>query len=404
MPRTRILMMSSAFALVGAVPAFADLTAQQVIDDYLKQLRLYGFEVDVINQVSSPGKIEVEGFSMAASMPEGDFRFSVPGGVFTELGDGSVEVTYPDVMPMAMDLSIEGEEDVSFSMNFVQTNTQMNVSGIPEEIRYAYSSDKMALQDFEITEPREAEDLEFGVSFEMLGLSGVSQFIGGGTVRDMDAEVSIDSIAMTFSAKPEDDDMVDFSLEGRNFETAYSGKVAPQDVGASLADTILAGNETKGTLAHGALSYGLQVEGPDGALDVAAEIASGEIDFNMDRDGLAYGGAQSGISTTVGGSMIPFPPMTFKIAESDGRFAMPVVPSDDEQEFALRMAYRGIELDPMIWGMFDPAGQLPRDLINLVIDLDGLGVLSEDIFDPEFAEQATEVPGELIAVNLRELL
>ncbi|MCV6591878.1 MAG: DUF2125 domain-containing protein, partial [Silicimonas sp.] len=105
-----------------------------------------------------------------------------------------------------------------------------------------------------------------------------------------------------------------------------------------------------------------------------------------------------------GGSAIPLPPMTFKMDEQSGRLKMPVVPGEAKQDFALVMALKGLEIDPFVWSMIDPGGQLPRDAATLVIDTAGEVILTEDIFDPEYAESAPSAPpGSIEALDVNEI-
>ena len=110
------------------------------------------------------------------------------------------------------------------------------------------------------------------------------------------------------------------------------------------------------------------------------------------------------MTTTIGGSTIPLPPLTFRMAETGGRLAMPLVPSEEEQGFALSLNLAGLEIDDMIWGMIDPVGQIPRDPANLVIDLGGKVVMAEDVFAPEFAEEMDGPPGQINALNINRVL
>ena len=102
MTPTRTLMMSSALALVSALPAYADLTAEQVLADQLRQMEEYGLKASVTGQSKSGDTLVVEGLSTAVETPEANFRMTMAGATFRELGDGTVEVTYPEAFPVTM--------------------------------------------------------------------------------------------------------------------------------------------------------------------------------------------------------------------------------------------------------------------------------------------------------------
>lgn len=405
MTRTRTFMLSSAMALVSGLPAYADLTAEQVLADQLRQMELYGLSAEVTGQSKSGDTLTVEGFVASADMADGTIEMEVGGASFRELGDGSVEVTYPDAIPVTIKGTTIDEEPFELAMSLSQSNTRTVVSGIPEEITYNFTSDSFAIDGLEIAAPDEAAELDLEFAVQMAGLSGVAGFVGGGTVRDYTTEFSVDSMSATFSGIPADE-AGNFSLvmEIANVVADYEGTVAPQELMASFAQSIEAGNSTSGTASHGPLTYTVSGDGPEGVFDIAAAIASGQFEFAMGRSGLDYTTVSNDMTVSVGGDFMPLPPLTFKMAESGLRLAMPVVPSEEEQDFGLRLNFAGLEVDPAIWGMIDPVGQIPRDPATLVLDLDGAVVMLEDVFDPAFAEEMTVAPGQINALNINEIL
>ena len=404
MTPTRILMTSSALALVTALPAFADLTAEQVLADQLRQMELYGMEASVTGQSRSGDTLVVEGVSASGEMPEGSFSMTMGGATFRELGDGTVEVTYPDVIPLTISGTAVDGEAFEVSMTMAQTNTRMIVSGIPEEITYNFTSDSFAIEDLKFIAPEEAAEMDMDFSVRIAGLEGVGAFVGGGTVRDYAADINFDTMQFTFAGEPEDEGKVNLVMDVNDVSADYTGSTAPQDLMSSFAQSIEAGNKTGGTATHGPLTYTISGDGPDGTFEIAAAVASGQFDFSMDRDGLDYSTLSRDMTVSVGGEIIPLPPLTFKMAESGMRFAMPVVPSEDEQDFGLRLNLAGLEIDQMLWGMIDPGGQIPRDPATLLIDLEGAVVMEQDIFDPEFAEQMAGSPGQINALDVNQIL
>ena len=102
--------MTSALALFAG-PALADLTAEQVLADQLQQMSMYGLDVAVTGQSRSGDTITVDGLTASAEMPEGAFTMTIGGAQFTEQGDGTVLMTYPNTIPLSIGgTSPEGEE------------------------------------------------------------------------------------------------------------------------------------------------------------------------------------------------------------------------------------------------------------------------------------------------------
>lgn len=401
----RTLTLTSAMALVTAGPAFADLTAEQALADQLNQMRFYGFEVETTGQSRSGDALIVDGLTASAAFPEGNMQLTVGGATFTERSDGTVVVTYPDTIPVTMKMDIEGEaEAAEFEMTMTQSGMEILVSGIPEDIRYDYSANEFTIQDFQFVSPAEAAELDMTALVTVTGLSGMME-LAGTTVRDYTTNFRFDSVSAVIDADiPEEDGAFSIALNATDLTAAYEGKVAPQDLMASFAQTVANGNETEGNFTHGAVRYGIKADTPEGGFEGDFNIGSGVIDFKLDKSGLAYGGTNKDLTVTFGGAMIPFPPMTLSMAESSGRFAMPVVPSDeDAQGFAMSFSMVDLVLDPFLWTMLDPGGALPQDPATVVLDLEGEGLLTQDIFDPAFAEQIAGAPGQLNAITLNEL-
>lgn len=400
----RTLTMTSALALFAG-PALADLTADQVLADQLQQMSMYGLTAEVSGESRSGDTLTVDSLTATGELPEGAFSMTIGGAQFTEQGDGTVLMTYPNTIPLSIaGISPEGET-FKVEMTITQTGTQSVVSGSPEKIRYDFSSDQFTLANFRISEPAEAAELDMNVTVTASAIAGFME-LAGGTVRDYSADFSIGTASIIADMTAPDGDEGNFQLNitSNDIASTYTGSAAPQSLGDSLAVSIKNGNTADGTMSYGATTYSIAADTPDGSFEGAAAIGSGEIDFKMDESGLDYGGTNRDITASFGGSAIPFPPMSFKLAEHSGRFAIPVIPGDDIQNFALRIAMLGLEVDPMLWGMFDPAEQLPRDPANLVVDIDGDMILSQDIFAPEFAEQPMMAPpGQVNDVNINEI-
>ena len=78
MTLSRTLMLSSAIALIATVPAYADLTAEQVLADQLRQVEQYGLTATVTGESRSGDTLTIEGFTATGDIPEGSFSMTVP--------------------------------------------------------------------------------------------------------------------------------------------------------------------------------------------------------------------------------------------------------------------------------------------------------------------------------------
>ena len=405
MTLTRVLTSSSVLALLAG-PAMADLTAEDVLADQLAQMALYGLDVQAQGQSRSGATLNVASLTASANIPEEDvsLSFTMGGASFTEQGDGTVLVTYPAEIPINVQVDAPGDDDVTVDMVLRQSGMQMLASGDPSQFRYEFTGQSASIDDIRFAGLDEADEVDMQFDVSLSGLQGIMN-IAAGEVRPFDVDMTIDAMTILMSVnEPGGDGTFDLNFDLTSLVASYAGAVAQQNIMNSFAETIATGNRTAGTMNHGAATYNIAFDGPEGGFSGQFGIGSGNYTFAMDESGIDYGGTQQNVTATVGGSAIPFPPMTFKMAESGGRFQIPVVPGEDEQDFALAISMIGLEVDPFLWSMIDPGGQLPQDPANLVIDTNGRLILTQDIFAPEFAEQPmTAPPGQINALTVNRI-
>ena len=402
----RALTTSSVLALFAG-PAFADLTAEDVLADQLSRMGMYGLDVQTQGQNRSGNVLTVEGLTAAASIPGEDVNIvlAMGGAIYTEQGDGSVLVTYPDEIPLVVQVSAPDEDDVAFEMTIQQSGMQSLVTGSTEQFRYEFSGDSASITDFKIEGPDDVDDVEMDITVDMSGFLGVMN-IAGGDVRPYDLDMTLGAIKMLFDVKELDGDgNFNLTFDVSDVAAKYAGSMARQNLMDSFATTIANGNAVAGNFSHGQATYDFDISAPDGSVTGNASTGSGSFDFTMNENGIDYGGVTKDTSITVSGSALPLPPMTFQMAEYGGRFKIPVVPGEEPQDFAFAVSIVDVLVDPILWSMFDPGEQLPRDPATIIIDTSGELVMLQDVFDPAFADSIGQSgpPGQINALDVNEI-
>ena len=397
----RILSTTSALALIAS-PALADVSAQQVWDDWQNVMGMYGIEVSTSGENVSGDTLAVSDVNAIMSFPEGTATIGLGTINFSEQGDGTVVVTMEDSLPMTMNVSgPDGESGtVSFTLN--QPGGRQIASGDSSEIRYDLDYPALSMTDLKIEGDDIPEDLP--VVFE-LAATGVTGFISmtTGELRRYVTESAMEAISVKMNFDEADAGKFDLNLAMTDLVSQASGTFAQINLEMTLAEQIAAGVRQTGTATYGPSTYEIAVDGPDGAFQMAASAQGGTLDATIDEGGIAYGGVTNGISVSGGGSAIPFPPMSFSMEKSEGRIAIPLVPGEEPQDFALVLSMMGLEVDQMLWSMFDPGEQLPRDPANVVIDLSGSATVMQDFLDPEYAENLSAPPGTLESVDINSI-
>jgi hypothetical protein len=178
--------------------------------------------------------------------------------------------------------------------------------------------------------------------------------------------------------------------------------IKAQDVAAMLD----AGFAVNVTASYQAGNMAIAFNGPDGAGTATTSSTGGKIVFTMDGKGLRYSVGQDNLAINALMPDVPFP-ITLNMATSRFNVAMPLRKSDDEQVFAFGFTMGDLTVSEMLWSMFDPAANLPRNPATLAVDLSGKAKVLFDLFDPDQAaalESSGAAPGELTALSLNSLI
>jgi len=399
----RTITTTTALALLAS-PAIAELTAAEVWSDWQGLVENYGAEVSTTGESSSGGVLTISGVAANFDVADGSVSMVMGDIEFEELGDGSVAVRMQEAMPITVDITTPDGDEGKVGFTIRQPGASLIASGDANSLRYDFDYPIFGMGDFSIEGPEVPENLPIVIDLAMNGMNGFMT-LAEGDVRTYESESSIASINMDMSfADPEGEGEGTFKLSMNDLAQTAVGAIGKIEMDMSAAEMIMAGMRQTGTATHGGGSYEFAFDGPDGSLQMLATATSGSLNGTFDENGVSYGGTTNDVALSFSGSMIPFPMINLKMAESSGQFTMPLVPGDEVQDFALVMRMVGLEIDNMIWNMFDPAEQLPRDPATLVIDLSGKAVLTEDFTDPEYAENMDAAPpGTLEEIKVNEL-
>ncbi|MBQ1203788.1 MAG: hypothetical protein IIX61_08335, partial [Loktanella sp.] len=132
-------------ALVYGGAAFADVTAQQVWDDWKTELNMFGGDLAFTAEDMVGDTLTVRGVTLSTA-DEGASSFVDLGDlVFTEQGDGTVRVGVADSYPVI----ITGADGVVVTVVVSQPDLDLIVSGNPGALDYAVNAPSLsiALQD-----------------------------------------------------------------------------------------------------------------------------------------------------------------------------------------------------------------------------------------------------------------
>lgn len=389
--------------------AMADLTPAQVWGDWQQYMEGMGYSVDG-TQSASGNNLTVSDIQLGFEMPDqaGSMNMSMGTIVFVGQGDGSVAVVMPETLPMVM-TGTDGTSSSAFkmSMDFIQTGHSMIVSGTPAEMTYDYSAETFGLKlqqleaDGDVIGP---ETARFDVSGTGLA-SNTTMTIGD--LRDYKQTGSIAGVNYDlFVDNPQEGNQVSVNGNVQNLEMTGAGSIPLLLENASdAAAMIKAGFDIVGEIKAGASATSMMVTDPsNGDVSINSSSQGSRLSVDFGADGVSYGIGQTDLQVTMNVADLPFP-IELSMAQSAFDLAIPVSKSDELQDFAFGITLGDFQMSDLIWGIFDPASQLPRDPATLIIDLTGKAKLLVDYLDPQVAETiGGDVPGEVEAVTINKLL
>ncbi len=387
-------------ALMAGGVAHADVTAAQVWADWKSQMSLYGEDgVSIGAEETSNGVVTVRDVSLRFSDPEVTFESALGDLSFHEQSDGTVRVTMDESYP----ITITGADGVVINVMVTQSNLEMVVSGDPDAMNYALTTDqyKIALVHVEDGDVRFFGDVELAANDVQASYATTV-----GDMRETSYEGSIGLLDL----------LVDFKIPGGggDYVTAaakYNGMTLAGDMTVPLDADF---NNPDSMIMDGfAVAGGYVVQSADFVVDIdaegdqfAASGSTGQASFTgeMNNDNLAYEASVTDLAMTAQTSEFPMP-IEISLAEYGLGFAMPTGVTGESADFGISFDLVDLSISDSIWDLFDPGKALPRDPATLQIGLAGTAKALYDLFDPMQAAQmdSVEMPYELETLTLETL-
>ena len=404
--KTVVYSTTSLVFLAGA--ATADVTAKDIWNDWKDYMGSFGYAVQAQESMSG-NTLQVSDVVMTIPMPEdaGDFSLSLDKIDLVENNDGSVNLVFPEVMPMAFSAKGPEGELIKGTVDYTMQNMQMRASGDPEKVTYDYTADEtgIALKDFTVDGDRLPADV-LKVAFVAKSLSGQSVMEPGALRKIVqDVKLGETTYQVNFQDPESSDNMV---LNGKIASMGFTGEtLVPEGIDPeNMAKTLADGFSVVGGFAYtgSETEFDFNIDGD--TVSGSSAAAEAEIGVEMDKDKLAYTGSSKGVSFNLAGAQIPLP-VVIDLGELAFNILMPVSKSEEPSDFALGLKFADFATSEDLWAMIDPGKALPRDPATIAIDVTGKAKMLFDFFDPEqmvAVESGEAMPAELNALTLNSLL
>ncbi|MCV6591879.1 MAG: DUF2125 domain-containing protein [Silicimonas sp.] len=235
-----------------ATPAFADLTAEEVLADHLNMLSGYGLlEMETTGTRMSADGLVVEGFTGIFEGEGDSARITTPGMVLTEEAGGAVTITYGDRLPITVTSNPGAEDEIRITAILTPEGLSHRVSGHAEDLTHEIRFDGLTLGEVSISPPEAAETLKLSGDLHLTGLEALLRYRDDGTVR-REVEIALAGLTQGFSALM--DTSLNVDLNGTRRQVDGKGQI---DGAMTLADLRLKSAYETGAPGHHGLSLNI---------------------------------------------------------------------------------------------------------------------------------------------------
>ncbi len=392
---------------VLAWPAAAEITPEEVWTDWLRVIENSEVEIEIGTEDVSDGTLTLSDVVLSADFPEdsGSFATSIPEIKLEDRGDGTVQVMLSPEYPVALS-GTDADTGEEFAINMIvrQAGLVTIASRDDDTTRYDYVGPEVGVGIASLSVDGQPVDFDFDIAFS--GIKGSYELVED-TPRRFSGSFSAEALEASGAGSDPEDASATFSIDANlsDFSQSGSGTIVGLMGFTNMSAMMAEGFETDWKFTHGEAEYTISGSDDESKFRLRSSASSGVFEGVISPDGLSYGGGNTDVSVSVSSSDIPFPQLTFNMTESQANLTIPVTPQEDAGDMALLLRLVDLKVSEAIWGMFDPADQLPRDPATLVLDLSGKARWLVDIFDPEVSTNMSpgEVPGEVEALTLNEL-
>jgi len=397
------LLAGTAMALL-AQSAAADISADDVWANQVALAERTGATVSA-TQTRDGATLTVTDIVWDYVFPMGAGQMSLGlGSLFlTENGDGTVAVSYGDVLPLTVSGEIAGPDSMTFdmAMEVAFTGHSSVASGVPGDVTYTDATDNLAitLVSFDSSELSDADEVNIDLLLSIDDsrtitrvtegdlLTVLSESTTGRTISDIGFAIGPDVTSRAVSATGSATATIDVALPAGPIDVMNLSQALRDGMKISLDAT---SNDIR--------SQTIATLNGEMVSDQSQTVAGSTQGISLDAKGLSLTGTATDARIDMPmDAAIPFP-ISLAIAGAEIGFLMPINSADDPQPYFLTVNIGGLTINEDIWSLLDMSRQLPRDPVDLLVRVGGTARVFVDLLDFErlvpFVDQGG-IPAEL---------
>jgi len=389
MIRISRLFTSTALATLIAVPATAEISANDVWNGFTTYYNAIGLKVDA-TETRSGNRLTIGDLKISA-----DFPFGLGSLIITttdvdllENTDGTVDILAPESMPLAVAITLPNDTFITTTIDYNQTGYRAQAAGDPDEftVTTRITSAEMAMKGINLTGSK-AKDMEFDISFtaSVRDVDSETRLSMGDLLEiSQNARVGTSSAEARFTRNDAHKGAVESTMSIMIFDMQSNRTAAIPPAGIDLMklpEQLRQGMffQVTSEIQQRKSVQRVTING-EPVSEQASTVNGSEVTLNLSRDGaqLAAKSDMSVIDLTL--AELSFP---FKASSSNGvaNFKIPLLKSDDDQEFTYMVALDELTISDDLWNLFDTDTVLSREPGRFLVDLSGKVRLFDDLLD-----------------------
>ncbi|WP_417258689.1 hypothetical protein [Celeribacter sp.] len=388
-----------------AMPAVADVTPEDVWNDTLATVKLFGQTLTA--------DLERDGETLIARNIE--FRSAEEDGFETvttteqldlvNLGDGSVKMVF--VSPVTSQSSFPSygtlteDEALAEMTSNILIKGDIIVSGDPDDLTYTVDG-----IDFEfLSEVSADDDLALDQTTEMAMTDVSGAWTSKRDASNIKGQFKLDADGYTFQMYQPGAEgprtQINATMTGVASEGDYEGSTDTADMGSAL-------EAISARFAQSFEAGTFDAKFADGdspsSTNATGTIGHTWIDMSTLDGNVSYETSSSDLAAKLSGPAVPVEDAQFFVSKMTSNITLPMTGSDTPQPFGLGMSFEGLGVSSALWAMFDPLGELNQEPATVTVQLSGSALVSEDLTPSNPTAFAENDMPTLETLNLETLL
>ena len=367
----KTLLAATAMSLIAvSCPVYAQSAIEQTLEFYIEMANQDG-KIEYSSKDSGDDYVEYKDVVIAA--PNGELEITTPWLRAADVDGGMAEISFAPEMNVSIKESAEAPATtfVVSSENLVlTTNTIVMDPSALTTIHVDLVSDSLEVSDLVSGVPDMLRDLSFSQT------AGVISFNLDLETMKSSGGWSADAITMAY----------DFSIEGQT-QKAVSEMVDLDvtfdlDVPQGEEDIMAFLDGTKNAvikMTTGASSGSGSFADPNMAITYEGSGEGSEAEISMVGGNVLYMVKGGALDYTITPEGLPIEPVNLSMSEMLMNFAIPFGSTTEMSEANMTMRLADLVIGESAWNLFDPGATLPRDPINVDVNISANVQFAEDL-------------------------